>query len=242
MKTKHIVLACLACAIVSVLIGYTLGNSKEDAQGVEKGSAGLRELEKEIDGLKTELDTVKLSSKGSVQKAQPAARESAGPGLNVAVLSVRKVFQECRRSASYRKEAVADQDRALAELDELSKEIEAERAELAALKENSSDYLTRAKALFEKQANYQAKQEFYNQQMELKDQLWTKELYQDILRTAGEVAKDRGFDLVFREDEIDFSETNINELGLAMRSHKLLYSGGCPDISDEVIARLDAEE
>jgi len=241
MKTKHIVLAGLTCVIVSMLIGYTLGDSKEDTQGVEKGSAGLRELEKKIEGLKTELNTVKLSSKGPVQKVQDTAQGPVGPGLKVAVLSVRKVFQECRRSADYRKEAIADQDRVLAELDELSKEIEAERAELAALKENSSDYLARAKALFEKQANYQARQEFYKQQMEFKDQLWTKELYQDILRTAGEVAKDRGFDLVFREDEIDFSETNINELGLAMRSHKLLYSAGCPDISDEVIARLDAE-
>ncbi len=242
MKTKHIVLVGLACVIVSVLIGYALGNSKEGTHGVDKDSTELRELEKKIDDLKKELSALELSGKSSVRETQPAVKESAGPGLKVAVLSVRKVFQECKRSANYRKEAVADQDRVLAELDELSKEIDAERAELTALREDSSDYMARAKALFEKQANYQARQEFYKQQMEFKDQLWTKELYQDILRAVGEVAKDKGFDLVFREDEIDFSETNINELGLAMRSHKLLYSDGCPDISDEVIARLDAEE
>jgi Skp family chaperone for outer membrane proteins len=110
------------------------------------------------------------------------------------------------------------------------------------LKENSSDYMARAKELFEKQASYQARQEFYKQQMELKDKLWTKEIYQDILRIAGEVAKEKGLDLVFREDEIDFSETNANELGLAMRVQKLLYSGGCLDITEEVTARLDAEK
>jgi hypothetical protein len=134
MKTKHVVLAGLACVIVSVFIGYTLGNSKEGTQGVEKGSAGLRELEKKIDGLKKELNALELSGKSSIRETRPAAKESTGGGLKVAVLSVRKVFQECKRSADYRKEAVAEQDSVIAELEELSKEIEAEQAELAALR------------------------------------------------------------------------------------------------------------
>ena len=102
--------------------------------------------------------------------------------------------------------------------------------------------MAKAKALFEKQANYQARQEFYKQQMELKDQLWTKTLYQDILRIASDVAKEKGLDVVFREDEVDFSDPDISELGLAIRTQKLLYSGGCIDITDEVKAKLDAEK
>jgi Skp family chaperone for outer membrane proteins len=100
--------------------------------------------------------------------------------------------------------------------------------------------MDRAKALFEKQANYQARNEFYKQQMELKDQLWTRELYQDVIRITGDIAKEKGLDLVFKEDEIDFSEPDVSELGLALRTQKLLYSGGCLDITDEVKARLDA--
>jgi hypothetical protein len=45
---------------------------------------------------------------------------------------------------------------------------------------------------------------------------------------------------VFKEDEIDFSEPDISELGLAIRTQKLLYCGGCLDITDEVKTRLDA--
>jgi len=244
MKTKNIVLAALVCVIVLVIVGY------------EHGKVG--ELNKEIEGLKADLNTLKLGDEDYTQEIREMMEKQAqlqaqkethqaepkqsGTGLKAAVVSIRKIFQGCERGASYRKEVIAEQDRIIAELEKLSREIEAEKAGLKTLKENSSDYMARAKELFEKQANYQARQEFYKQQIELKDQLWTKELYQDILRIAGEVAKEKGLDLVFREDEIDFSETNITELGLALRTQKLLYSGGCLDITDEVIARLDAEE
>jgi Skp family chaperone for outer membrane proteins len=265
MKTKNIALAALVCVIVLVMIGYEHGNFKKNAQHIQKITAEqknilleLEKLDKETEGLQSDLNTLKLGDEDYAQEIREMMEKQArlqaqkethqaepkqsGPGLKIAIVSIRKVFQQCQRGAIYREEAMAEQNRVIAELNKLSKEIEAEKAELKTLKENSSDYMARAKGLFEKQANYQARQEFYKQQMELKDQLWTKELYQDILRTAGEVAKEKGLDMVFREDEIDFSETNTTELGLALRAQKLLYSGGCLDITNEVTARLDAEK
>jgi Skp family chaperone for outer membrane proteins len=257
-KTKNIVLTALVCVIVLVIVGYEHSNFKRDAQHIQKITAKqenvlleMEKLNKEMEGLKADLNAFKLNDKDYTKgmremmekQAQPQAElKQPGSGLKIAVVSIQKIFQKCKRGASYREEAITEQDRVIAELEKLSKEIEAEKAGLKTLKENSSDYMARAKELFEKQASYQARQEFYKQQMELKDKLWTKEIYQDILRIAGEVAKEKGLDLVFREDEVDFSETNANELGLAMRVQKLLYSGGCLDITDEVTARLDAEK
>jgi Skp family chaperone for outer membrane proteins len=265
MKAKNIVLTALVCVIVLAMVGYEHGNFKRNAQHIQKITAEqenirlkVEELNKELGSLKAELNTFKLSDEDYTKEMRemmekqaqlqaqkephPAELKQSGTGPKVAVVSIRKIFQDCKRGVSYREEAIAEQNRIIAELENLSKEIDAEKAGLRTLKENSSDYMASAKGLFEKQANYQARQEFYKQQMELKDQLWTKELYQDILRIAGEIAKEKGLDLVFREDEIDFSETNANELGLAMRVQKLLYSGGCLDITDEVTARLDAEK
>jgi formylglycine-generating enzyme required for sulfatase activity/serine/threonine protein kinase len=51
-----------------------------------------------------------------------------------------------------------------AELEKLSNEIKSEAAKMRTLKEGSSDYMVTAKRLFEKQANYQAQQEYYKQQ------------------------------------------------------------------------------
>ncbi len=265
MKTKNIVLMALVCVIVLAMVSYEHGNFKRNAQHIQKITAEqesilleLEGLNKEMDVLAADLNTFKLSDKDYVKEmremmekqaqlqvqkgTERAEPKQSDAGLKVAIVSIREIFQKCERGARYREEAIAEQNRVIAELEKLSREIEAERAELRTLKENSSDYMVRTKGLFEKQANYQARQEFYKQQMELKDQLWTKELYQDILRIAGEIAKEKGLDLVIREDEVDFSATNANELGLALRMQKLLYSGGCLNITDEVIARLDTEK
>jgi Skp family chaperone for outer membrane proteins len=268
MKIKDIILIVVVCIIVSVIASYGFSKFKKDNkdnQHIQKIAAEqeniLRELgklNKEFEGLKADVNACKLIDKDytkqllemmekqaqlqAQEETQPAKMKQSSIGPKVAVVSIRKVFQVCKRGFSYRQEAIAEQDRIIAELDKLSKEIEAEKAGLKTLKENSSEYMASAKGLFEKQANYQALQEFYKQQMELKDQLWTKDLYQEILQIAGEIAKEKGLDTVFREDDVDFSETDVAELGLAMRTQKLLYSGGCLDITDEVTARLDAKK
>ncbi|GAF74646.1 unnamed protein product, partial [marine sediment metagenome] len=135
-----------------------------------------------------------------------------------------------------------EQDRIIAELQRLSKDIEAERAGLRTLKEGSSDHLALMREILTKQASLQAQQEFHKRQMEFKDQRWTEELYKDILRITGEVAEQKGLDLVFESDEIELPAPSATELMMTIRTHKLLYSGGCLDITDEVMARLDAEE
>jgi len=75
----------------------------------------------------------------------------------------------------------------------------------------------------------------------LKQYKWSKELYQDILQITSELAEQKGLDLVLRKDEIDLLALSVNEISETVRSHKVLYSGGCVDISDEVLARLDKE-
>ena len=161
--------------------------------------------------------------------------------LNIGVVNVRKIFGECKKNARYREEATAEQDKIVAEMEKLSKEIEADKAGLRTLKAGSSDHLALMKEVFEKQARLEAQREFYKQQMALKDQRWTEELYTNILQETGEVAKQKGLDLVFEKDEIDLSTPSANELMLTIRTHKLLYSDGCLDITDEVMTRVDAE-
>jgi Skp family chaperone for outer membrane proteins len=66
-------------------------------------------------------------------------------------------------------------------------------------------------------------------------------IYTDILRIVNEVAQQKGLDLVLEKNEPELLDsTPANELMLTIRTHKVLYSGGCVDITDEVIARLDA--
>jgi len=169
-----------------------------------------------------------------------AASKSEQLQSKIGVVSIQRVFQQCKRNTEYREETDVEQEKIIAELDKLSKEIEAERAGLKTLKTGSSDHLALMKGIFEKQAKLQAQREFHKQQITLKDQRWTEQLYQDILRITGEVAKQKGLDLVFEKDEIELPAASANDLMLTIRTHKLLYCGGCLDISDEVMTRLDA--
>ena len=172
-----------------------------------------------------------------------ASRLEANTGpCKIGVVSILRIFQDCNKNADYREEATKEQDDIMAGLEKLSKEIDAEKAGLKTLKAGSSDYLDLMKGVLEKQARLQAEQEFYKQQMAMKDQQWTEELYKDILQETIAVAKQKGLDLVLEKDEPILPAVSGNELMLTIRTHKLLYSGGCLDITSEVIARLDAKD
>ena len=164
------------------------------------------------------------------------------PALKIGVVGVRKVFRESKRNNKYRTDALAEQSKTRAELEKLSKEAEAQEAGMKALKVGSADYLTQYKELLEKRAGLEARQQFSNQQRLQKDRSWTEELYKEILRITGEMAQQKGLDLVFEKDEPEFPIESADELMMVLSTHKVLYSAGCVDLTSEVTARLDAQE
>jgi Skp family chaperone for outer membrane proteins len=175
-----------------------------------------------------------------IGRGSAAEVSAANPGIGV--VSVERVFEKCRRNIGYRQEISAENERVTAELERLNQDIEAQKNSLVALKTGSADHLARIKEILEKQASLQAQKEFHKQQLEFNNQRWTEQLYQRILAEVERVAGQKALDLVLEVDEVDLPAPNPNELMLAIRTHKVLYSGGCTDITDEIIARLDAED
>lgn len=172
-------------------------------------------------------------------RAGPA---SDGTQPKIGVVGIRQIFQDCKRNARYRQEATAEQGKLITELDRLKKDIEFEEAGLKALKAGSSDYMDLMKSVLEKQASLQARQEYHKQQMALKDQRWTEQLYTAILRETAAVAKQKGLDIVLEKDEPELPALSAQELMMTIRTHNVLYSGGCLDITDEVMHRVDTEK
>ena len=164
------------------------------------------------------------------------------PPPKIAVVSVLKIFQECKKNDKFKQEFIAENNKVMAELEKLSKEIEAEKAGLKTLKAGSSNYMSMVKTILQKQASLQAQQEFYKQQMALKEQQWTEEIYKDILRETRKVAEQKGLQLVLEKDEPVLPCSNYTELMTVISTHKVLYDQGCLDITDEVMTSLDAEQ
>jgi Skp family chaperone for outer membrane proteins len=65
-------------------------------------------------------------------------------------------------------------------------------------------------------------------------------LFKDVIKAVAEVAKEKGIDLVLEKSEPDLPAANSNELTLTISTHKVLYSAGCEDITDVVLAKVDA--
>lgn len=164
------------------------------------------------------------------------------PSLKIGVVSVQEIFRDCKRSKKHGEELNFEESKVNAELNKLKKEIEADEAGLETLKRESNDYLELERAVEQKRASYLSQKKFCEKQLELKDLGWVQEFYKDILRVTGEVAGEKGFDLVFEMSEPNFSMPGSAQLLMAIRTHKLLYSGGCLDITQEVMARLDEEK
>lgn len=127
-------------------------------------------------------------------------------------------------------------------LRELSVKLKDQEKILRILKQDSSDYLAQREEYIKTSTDLEARQAFLKEQDILKDFKFSKKLYRDILRITREVAGQKGLDVVFKKTESDISEFNLNEYQEYLRTHNVLYSAGCVDITDDVMARLDKEK
>ena len=189
------------------------------------------------------LAAVVLLSIGYNHNLAKAKPEKQSATLSpIGVVSVQRVFLDCKRNAQHREHTNTELKKVETQLKKLAEEIETQTDGLKALKGESQEYLTAAKKIMTKRANLQAQQEFYKQQFELKDQRWIEKLYKEILQITGKVAAEKGLALVLEKNEPDLPAINSNELMMTIRTHKVLYSAGCEDITKEVLAMIDGPQ
>lgn len=173
-----------------------------------------------------------------------AAANSAKPVLPIATISVSQVLRDCKATAKYREKTTVENGQMDAEEDKLSKEVQALAAGLraGALKPDSADYMQQYQELLQKQTELKVMQEVNPQKKALKHQLWTEKLYKEILRITKELAAQKALALVLAVDEPEFPMNRYEDLAMALRTHKVLYNGGCLDLTGEVMAELDKIE
>ncbi|MBN2592618.1 MAG: OmpH family outer membrane protein [Sedimentisphaerales bacterium] len=161
--------------------------------------------------------------------------------LPIGIVNVRRALRDCKATEKYREKTNAENDKMDAEEQQLTREIQALAAGLRALKPDTSDYMGQYKEYLQKQANLKTMQEFNPRQKALKHQQWTQTLYQEILRITKALAAEKGLPLILESDEPQFPIQQYEELAMILNTHKVLYSNGCLDLTDEVIAELDKE-
>jgi len=84
------------------------------------------------------------------------------------------------------------------------------------------------------------KQDYYENQFAAKDKSWSEQLYKDMLDSVKKVAQSKNLELVFEKDEPEFPFERADELMLAVRTNKVLYSKDAVDITADVTSLIDA--
>lgn len=157
----------------------------------------------------------------------------------IGIVNMSEVFEKSQRNEDYVQELESERQDIISRLDELQNEIETARSGLQTLKQGSEDRMERVKQLMEKEAKLKAQKEFYKQKLELKNQKWTEDLYEDVLGVVNEVASEKDLELVLEDSPVSLPAANSNELMLSIRTNKVLYSEGCVNITQDVIERLN---
>jgi hypothetical protein len=126
-------------------------------------------------------------------------------------------------------------------LENLSRELAAEEAELKTLKPGTADHLKQLQSSIEKRGTLKSRQEYLEEELKLKGKNWLEGVYQEVLKIVAGLAREKGLDLVLERTEPDFPISS-EELVMTLNTHKALYSGGCVDLTEEVLSRFDASE
>jgi len=162
------------------------------------------------------------------------------PGVqSVGVVRVVSLLLRLSETGKLGEAVKADQGKAQAELAALAKEIETEERELTTLKATSNDYLKQSETLAEKKAHFSAHREFLDRQIRLKQELWTQKAYGRIVQATREVAAEKGLSLVLVKDDPN-TVPESEGIRSVIATQKVLYCDGCPDITQEVQAKLIA--
>jgi Skp family chaperone for outer membrane proteins len=169
-------------------------------------------------------------------QAAPLASASAS---NIAVVHIGQAMQNCKATAKFKEKADVEGKQMQTEDDSLSKQIEALRTGLSALVPNSPDWLDQYKEMVQKQKKLEALREYNPQIRAMRVHQWSEKLYPEVLRIAKELGAKKGLALVLGVEEPQFPMQRPEQLSAAIQTHKVLYSGGCVDLTNEVVAELD---
>jgi Skp family chaperone for outer membrane proteins len=159
--------------------------------------------------------------------------------LKIGLVSVREAFNNSKKHREFQAQSNKRLAQVRTELDVLGKQLDSAEAELRLVKQGTDDYVKLYKTALELRAKAQNQQELFKQQQMADNRKWFEDLYHETLNAVKEVAQERGLDLVLERSEPSFPIANEDVL-MTMGTHKVLYSNGCPDLTEAVTARIDA--
>jgi len=158
----------------------------------------------------------------------------------VGVVNVDQILKNSRKHIQWQERMNDKEAKIRAELQKLSTEADAIKADMDTRKTGSSDYLRLMSEWMAKTATVDSRRKFYDRQMMLEIQQWTESLYQEIRSIIARTAKTRKLDIVLSADEIELPASDVRDLLTIIKTNKVLYYSDAVDITQEILAQLDS--
>ena len=169
-------------------------------------------------------------------EAQPLANE---PSSNIGVIHIDKALQNCQATVKFKERTDKERSEMLSEEGSLTGQIQGLKEGLQALVPNSPAWLAQYRDMLQKESELKALKELNPQIRAMRAHQWMEKIYPEILRITKELGAKKGLALVLAVEEPVFPMQQPQQLSAAIQTHKVLYSGGCVDLTTEVIAELD---
>ena len=157
----------------------------------------------------------------------------------VAVVNIDSIFVKSKKHATWKLKMEEKDSAVRAEMQKAAAEIDLLRRDMDTRKIGSEDYLKLAREGAQKKAMLEANEKYYEQEINLKIQQWTETIYKDVIRAIEKVAKERNLDMVLASEELN--DISSRELMSFIRTSKVLYHNRQLDITEDVLAVLDAK-
>ncbi|MHC5083878.1 MAG: OmpH/Skp family outer membrane protein [Planctomycetota bacterium] len=175
---------------------------------------------------------------GAYQHGKLDAASSVAPA-KIAIVNVTKVLEGSAKHKAWQEKMQADRQKMEGEFMKLKEELEAIQANLKLRTPGSEDHMKLQVQAMQKEAEMKAKDGYYQERVTVEMKQWTEDLYQQLLKTVDEVAKQKGLDIVMSDEILDIPSPSLRDFMLTVKTKKVLYHNEKYDITDEVLAALD---
>ena len=173
----------------------------------------------------------------------PAAAQDRVP--RVAVVNMPRVFNELQETAALKAQLRADNQRLASEQKPMVDELQKMKAEGGNYRRGSQQYEEWRQRFMKADIAYQAWAQTNKQDLDWRTKRQTRELFEKINAAVAEYAQTNNIDLVLADHQPTLTDEEmekvpVDQVGALLDRRRVIYASKAVDISDAIIASLDA--
>ncbi|MFH0964936.1 MAG: OmpH family outer membrane protein [Planctomycetota bacterium] len=169
-----------------------------------------------------------------------AAAQVERQALKVGVVDFKRAFDSYKKKAEHEAKIEAENNRISEEVRAKNEELKTLQTNVQLFEEGSEERNKADEALRKKRIEYQAFVEQSKQDLMRMQRNSIVAIYDDITKVIREYGKAQEFDLIIKRDVPDLRASNLLDLQFQINNHKLLYNSDALDVTDAIVARLQA--